>query len=123
MVLTKVGQKYTLSIPAPFRSLLPVGQEVAISADAQGRLIIAPVEQVRTLLMETFGMWTDRTDLPTDSVEYVNEIRRGRRLDEMGAQSDDADHPTNLYTSAIFLTTSLISRTISGPPTTRQVGP
>ena len=32
-------------------------------------------------------------------------------------------HPTNLYTSAIFLTTSLISRTISGPPTTRQVGP
>jgi bifunctional DNA-binding transcriptional regulator/antitoxin component of YhaV-PrlF toxin-antitoxin module len=86
MVLAKVGQKYTLSIPAPFRSLLPVGQEVAISADAQGRLIIAPVEQVRSLLMETFGMWTDRTDLPTDSVEYVNGIRRGRRLDEMGAQ-------------------------------------
>lgn len=29
--------------------------------------------------METFGMWADRTDIPSDGVEYVNEIRKGRR--------------------------------------------
>jgi hypothetical protein len=53
------------------------GQQVAISADAQGRLIIILVEQVRALLMETFGVWAGRSDLSGDSIDYVDEIRRG----------------------------------------------
>jgi hypothetical protein len=91
MILTRINQEYTVNIPAPFRSMVSVGQEVAISADAQGRLIITPVEQVRALLMETFGMWAGRSDLSGDSIDYVDEIRRGQRLDTAREQLDETD--------------------------------
>ncbi|MBN1887860.1 MAG: hypothetical protein JW850_07705 [Thermoflexales bacterium] len=44
----------------------------------------ASAEQIQAVLMETFGMWADRTDIPADSIEYVNQIRRGYRLEELG---------------------------------------
>jgi bifunctional DNA-binding transcriptional regulator/antitoxin component of YhaV-PrlF toxin-antitoxin module len=84
MVTVHVSSDYTVKIPNKFRSRLHAGQEVAVSVDAQGRLIITPIEQMRALLQETFGMWADRTDIPTDGVEYVDYIRRGRRLDDLG---------------------------------------
>ena len=52
---------------------------MAVAMDAQGRLVVTPLEKIRAQLMETFGMWADRTDIPSDGVEYVNEIRKGRR--------------------------------------------
>ena len=91
MVVTKIGQEFTLNIPDQFRQKFTPGQEVAVSTDAQGRLVVTPIEQIRALLMETFGMWADRTDLPADSINYVDDIRRGRRLDEMDLRSDEAD--------------------------------
>ena len=84
MVVIKVGPEYTLSIPDRFRKALFAGQEVAISEDAQGRLIITPIEHIRVVLLETFGMWADRVDLPQDGVEYMDEIRRGHRLSQVG---------------------------------------
>ena len=84
MVTVKISPQYTVKIPDRFRSTLHAGQEVAISVDAQGRLIITPIEQVRAILQETFGMWADRTDIPKDGVEYMDRIRRGRRLDDLG---------------------------------------
>ncbi len=84
MVVIKVSPEYTLRIPDGFRKTLSAGQEVAISEDAQGRLIITPIEYVRVMLLETFGMWADRTDLPRDGVEYMDEIRRGDRLSQVG---------------------------------------
>ena len=91
MVTVKITPEYTLNIPAEFRRVLSAGQEVAISADAQGRLIITPVEQIRARLMETFGMWADRLDLPADGVEAVNELRRGQRLDEFEQTRHETD--------------------------------
>jgi len=85
MDVTRISAEYMLRIPERFQRLLQAGQEVAVSADAQGRLIITPIEQIRALLMETFGMWADRTDMPTDGVEYMDEVRRGQRLDTLGA--------------------------------------
>ena len=84
MVTVHVSSDYTVKIPSKFRSRLHAGQEVAVSLDAQGRLIITPIEQIHTLLQETFGMWADRTDIPADGVEYVDQIRRGHRLDDLG---------------------------------------
>ena len=58
---------------------------MAVAMDALGRLVVTPLEKIRAQLMETFGMWADRTDIPSDGVEYVNEIRmmspyeRGRK--------------------------------------------
>jgi hypothetical protein len=84
MVTIRVNPDYTVKIPGKFRAGLRAGQEVAISLDKQGRLIITPIEQVRAILNETFGMWADRTDIPADGVKYVNKIRHGRRLDDLG---------------------------------------
>jgi hypothetical protein len=84
MVTVHVSSDFTVKIPSKFRSRLRAGQEVAVSVDAQGRLIITPIEQMNALLQETFGMWADRKDIPTDGVEYVDYIRRGRRLDDLG---------------------------------------
>ena len=84
MMTVTITRDFTLPIPAPLRRLFPAGQEVAISTDTQGRLIITPIEQVRAVLMETFGMWADRADLPPDSLDIMDEMRRGLRLNEMG---------------------------------------
>jgi bifunctional DNA-binding transcriptional regulator/antitoxin component of YhaV-PrlF toxin-antitoxin module len=83
MVTIRVSSDYTVKIPSKFRAGLHAGQEVAVSLDKQGRLILTPIEQVRAILKETFGMWADRTDIPADGVEYVDQIRRGRRLDDL----------------------------------------
>jgi hypothetical protein len=98
MIVTRINQDYTLPIPDSFRRLLAVGQEVAISADVQGRLIVAPVEQFRAVLMETFGMWADRTDTcgalprqPADSLDYVDALRRGQRLDDLEQSANETD--------------------------------
>ena len=48
------------------------------------RLILMSAEQIRARLMETFGMWADRTDIPADRIDCMDEIRRGHRLDELG---------------------------------------
>lgn len=45
-----------VKIPSKFCSRLRAGQEVAFSVDAQGRLIITPIEQIHAPLQETFGM-------------------------------------------------------------------
>ena len=91
MIVTRINPDYTLPIPDSFRRLLAVGQEVAISADAQGRLIVAPVEQFRAVLMETFGLWADHTDQPADSLDYVDALRRGQRLDNLEQIPDETD--------------------------------
>jgi hypothetical protein len=65
MIVTRINPDYTLPIPNSFRRLLAVGQEVAISADAQGRLIVAPA----------------------DNLDYVEALRR----DPKDALLDDGD--------------------------------
>jgi hypothetical protein len=91
MIVTHINPDDTLPIPDSFRRLLAVGQEVAISADAQGRLIVAPVDRFRPVLMETFGMWANRTDQPADSLDYVETLRRGQRLDNLEPIPDETD--------------------------------
>ena len=81
MVITKISQEYDVHIPDEFHQTLRAGQEVAVNVDAQGRLVITPIDQIRETLMESFGLWANRADLPADSVEHVNELRRGQRLD------------------------------------------
>jgi bifunctional DNA-binding transcriptional regulator/antitoxin component of YhaV-PrlF toxin-antitoxin module len=91
MIITKIGKDYTLNIPQALRQKLTIGQEVGVSADIQGRLIVTPLEQIQTVLLETFGLWADRTDLPTDSIDYMDQIRQGQRLDQLEPRVDE-DH-------------------------------
>jgi hypothetical protein len=82
MVTVRIGPQYTVKIPETFRSQLHVGQRVAISLDAQGRLVLTPLEQVRNILDETFGIWADRADIPKSGIKYMDKVRRGHRLKE-----------------------------------------
>lgn len=91
MIITKIGKDYTLNIPLALRQKLTIGQEVGVSTDIQGRLIVTPLEQIQTVLLETFGLWADRTDLPTDSLDYMDQIRQGQRLDQSEPRADE-DH-------------------------------
>jgi hypothetical protein len=71
--------------------MFEAGQEVAVSADEQGRLIITPVKQIRARLQETFAMWAERDDIPSDGVGYMDEVRYGHRLNEITSQLDETD--------------------------------
>ncbi len=86
MIVTKISPEFTISIPDEFKPQFTPGQEVALSADAQGRLVVTPIEQIQEILQASFGMWQDRTDISDDSIEYVDEIRRGHRLNESGIE-------------------------------------
>lgn len=91
MIVTKIEPEYKVNIPEQFRRHIQVGQDVAFSEDNLGRLTITPVEKIRDRLMETFGMWADRDDIPSDGVAYVNAIRKGHRLDDFGLRDNDTD--------------------------------
>jgi len=83
MVVTRITPKHTLNIPDEFRKALPVGQEVTITLDKQGRMVVTPSEKIRAALMESFGMWADRKDIPADSVKHVREVRKGYRIEKL----------------------------------------
>jgi bifunctional DNA-binding transcriptional regulator/antitoxin component of YhaV-PrlF toxin-antitoxin module len=76
MIVTHVSQEYTLPIPDEIRESFGAGQEVVIGADVQGRLVVTPIEYVRTVLQATFGLWADRSVVPGANVAYMmDEIR------------------------------------------------
>jgi bifunctional DNA-binding transcriptional regulator/antitoxin component of YhaV-PrlF toxin-antitoxin module len=91
METIRVGSDYSIKIPSRFRSGLKAGQEVVVSQDEKGRLILTPIEQVRKVLKESFGMWAGRTDIPQDGVDYMDEIRKGNRLNDLGLRVNEAD--------------------------------
>lgn len=80
MVTVTISPQYTVKIPEHFRAQLRVGQQVAVNVDAQGRLVLTPIEQVRAILDETFGIWAGRDDIPKSGVKYMDKLRRGHRL-------------------------------------------
>lgn len=91
MIVTKISSEFTIAIPDEFKSQFTPGQPVTVTADAQGRLVVARIEQIQAILEETFGMWQDRTDIPKDGITYVDEIRRGHRLNALGIEWNE-DH-------------------------------
>lgn len=90
MVVTTIDAQHMIRIPDDYQKALPPGKSVALSIDAQGRLLVTPVEQLQAILHETFGLWSDRPEAPRDGTEWVDAARRGRRLDAL-ISGDDED--------------------------------
>ncbi len=88
MTIAIVNSEFALNIPPQFQEFIQAGDKVSINVDSSGRLIITPIEMIRARLQETFGMWADRDDIPADSVDYVNAIREGNRLDGLDYETD-----------------------------------
>lgn len=56
--------------------------------------VIPPAElktDARAALEATFGLWADRDDLPTDGVDYVTQLRRSSRWDDLEPLTDETD--------------------------------
>lgn len=89
MLRTKIESKYRVTIPKSLRPDLKVGDELIISTDKEGRIILTPqAPHIISILQKTAGMWRGRQDVPADGVDYVNSLRQGRRLQDLGIQPD-----------------------------------
>lgn len=91
MIKVLVEEGYQLSLPPELQSLAPIGSQFEVTVDEVGRIILTPESQIRSILLETFGMWSGRDDLPTDGVKFVRDVRQGQRLDELGVTSIETD--------------------------------
>ncbi len=89
MIVSSIDAQHKIYIPDDYREVLPPGQSVALSLDAQGRLVVTPIEQFQATLRETFGMWSDRPEAQGDATEWVNAVRQGHRLDALVAGDDE----------------------------------
>lgn len=87
MATTRVSPRYTLKIPAKYRSVIRAGRKVEIDSDDQGRLIITPLESPVVALLATFGLWSGREDLPADSIQTVDEWRQAAQSNPNDADS------------------------------------
>jgi bifunctional DNA-binding transcriptional regulator/antitoxin component of YhaV-PrlF toxin-antitoxin module len=88
MLKTKVEADFRISIPEPLRPPLEVGDELVVTTDPAGRIILTPEARIHSILERTAGMRRGREDVPADGVEYVNRMRQGRRLRDLGVTPD-----------------------------------
>lgn len=82
---------FRLTVPKDLRGELQVGDEVVITSDSAGRIVLLSEKRIRTALQQTAGIWQDRTDIPKDGVKYVNRLRRGQRLRRLGVTTRATD--------------------------------
>lgn len=82
MVEIKLEEGYRVTLPREVRGELHVGDQLIVTTDSAGRIVMTSAGQIQKVLRETFGSWANRDDQSTDGVAYVDEIRSGTRLDE-----------------------------------------
>jgi AbrB family looped-hinge helix DNA binding protein len=92
MLRTKIDKRYRVTIPESLRSALRAGDEILISIDDSGRILLIPESRVVEILQRTAGIWAGRQDIPRDGISYVDQIRPGRRLQAvMEGKMDERD--------------------------------
>jgi bifunctional DNA-binding transcriptional regulator/antitoxin component of YhaV-PrlF toxin-antitoxin module len=84
MSIVRVDADYRIEIPPELRSLVRVGDKVEVGTNADGSVILILPRVVDEVLDSTAGIWADRSDIPTDGVEYVDALRNGSRLTRLG---------------------------------------
>ena len=81
MVTIQIEKGFKLQLPEEVRRNLKIGDELIAMTDKAGRIVMFSPQQIQAELLETFGLWSDRTDI-ADGMTYMDDIRRGTRLDE-----------------------------------------
>jgi len=81
MTTVTIEDGFRMTLPEELRSTLSVGDELLASRDNNGRIILTIQSEMQQALDEAFGTWADRTDIPKDDVEFVNQIRSGGRFE------------------------------------------
>ena len=80
MIRVLIEDGFRLTVPKELRDQLKVGDEMLLSVDSGGRIVLLSEEKVRAALKRTAGLWQGRTDIPDDGVKYTNHMRRGRKM-------------------------------------------
>lgn len=88
MMVSRVDELFRIMLPPEARAGVQVGEEYLVLPGDDGRLLLLPVSQVEQILARTAGMWQGREDLPADGVAYVNQLREGKRLADLGVTAD-----------------------------------
>jgi hypothetical protein len=87
MSIVKIDPDYRIEIPLELSPLVRVGDEVEVRTNEDGSVTLILPGLVDEVLDSTAGMWADRSDIPTDGVEYVDAFRSGTRLTHLGITS------------------------------------
>jgi hypothetical protein len=71
-------------MPKGLRRGLKVGDEMVVTVDRAGRIVLLSERRIRAALKRTAGLWQGRTDIPDDGVKYVHRkvvapYERGRK--------------------------------------------
>lgn len=85
-----IEEGYRVVLPPEAQNLVSIGTPVQVTIDKAGRIILTPESQVQNILMETFGMWADQTDI-SDGIAYMDEVRKGTRLSNLGLPPNEVD--------------------------------
>lgn len=94
MADTIIEPDYHVVLPEDVRPHIVVGRRYSVTVSQDGRLILTPTEPHSTgeavdeILRRTAGLWQGRSDIPDNGVDYVNQLRQGRRLGELSESSD-----------------------------------
>jgi len=84
MSVVRIEKGFRIRLPDELRKWFRVGDKVQVRTDAAGHVILRPSKAIDQILAATAGLWADRTDIPVDGVAYVDQIRYGTRLQELG---------------------------------------
>ncbi len=87
MIRVLIEDGYRLTVPKELRGKLKVGDEMYVSIDRTGRIVLLSEKRIRAALKHTAGLWRGRKDIPSDGVKYTNRLRRGRRIHRLGVIS------------------------------------
>ena len=91
MLRTIVEKDFRVRLPDEILNSLQIGEELFVALDKAGRILLIPQSRVEEILTQTAGLWQGRSDIPADGVEYVNQLRAGRRLKELGVIHEEGD--------------------------------
>lgn len=95
MADTIVEPGYNVLLPEEVRPHISVGQRYTVTMGADGELVLTPVDErsmadiIDDILNHTAGLWRGREDIPDNGVDYVNQLRQGRRLTDLADSRHD----------------------------------
>jgi bifunctional DNA-binding transcriptional regulator/antitoxin component of YhaV-PrlF toxin-antitoxin module len=82
---------YRVVIPEAVRAAFPEGEELLVIVRPSGAIELIPQSRAVKILHDTAGLWQGRADIPADGVSYVDELRPGRRLRDLGVTDNESD--------------------------------
>jgi len=83
MMTVTIEDGFRMTLPDELRELFRIGDELVLKREENGQITLTAKTSMQQALDDAFGIWADRTDIPKDGVEFVNQIRSGGRFEDI----------------------------------------